>query len=193
MNKLSINQNLFKKIVDGVKHSVSTEETRPILKYIQIKVEKNILTAYSVDGYRASRIKANLGSVDYGSFKFYIKPINIKATKKGYEDAVIECSKSFVTLEVVTDYGKLKYTFAQPDGDFIDVDKVYEGAAEHDRELGINPRYLIEASKSIETTSTLTRTATLETKANNAQPIIIRSKDNGILNEQLILPVRLVK
>lgn len=191
MNRIEIDQDVFRKVVEAVKHSISDDCSRPILKYILLRIKKNVLTAYSVDGFRASKVQVNVGNVDCGEFECYIKPIKIPATKNAIEFCTIECDEKFAYVEVETEFGRLKYTFIQPDSKFIDIDKVYEGAYEHDREIFLNARYLTEASKSIAITS-VKEGVCIQTKDDPTKPIILRSQDEstGIVNEQLILPIR---
>lgn len=191
MNKFEINQNELKNILDAVKHSISKDEYRPIMKFIQLRVNKNILTVSSLDGYRASRLKVNLGDVDFGEFNCYIKPVTIKTTKRGIEKATIESDGKVATVEVMTDFGKCKYSFVQPDAEFFDLDKIYDSAQSHECETILNARYLCEAAKSIGCIDNNYRVV-LETKKDGSQAIILRCAQSGIINEQLILPVRKV-
>lgn len=60
MKKVEINEILFKKLIDGVKHCVVQDNIRPILQYIQIKVKTDTITAYALDGYRAGRVEIKI-------------------------------------------------------------------------------------------------------------------------------------
>lgn len=191
MSRVEINELVFKKVISAVKHSIARDDSRPILKYIQIKVSGNNFTAISLDGYRASRITVDLGNCNYEPFTCFIKPITIKPTKRGTFPVVIELDGDTAHVEVVTEYGKLKYSFTQPKEAYVDVDKIYEDAKEHDREVAINAVYLCEALKSCATVTLDRNNLTIiENKPDRTRPVIVRSKCEGILNEQLILPIR---
>ena len=193
MKKVEINELQFKKLIDGVKHCVSKDGSRPILEYIQIKVKPDTITAYALDGFRAARVEIkNIFTIDE-EFTCLIKPISLKASKDGTNRVVIECTDENTFVEVVTEYGVLRYGFAVPSGEFIDVEKIYETTRQHDRELGLKPRYIIDALKALNGINYICggSYAVLEIKENNTQPIIIRAKNDGIINEQLILPVRI--
>lgn len=56
MKRVEINEEQFKRLIDGVKHCVARDNSRPALKYIQIKVAADTITAYALDGYRAARV-----------------------------------------------------------------------------------------------------------------------------------------
>lgn len=193
MKRVEINEIQFKRLIDGVKHCVEKSDYRPILQYIQIKVAADTITAYALDGYRAARVEIkNTCPIDE-EFTCYIKPITVKVSKGGINSVVIEQTREKTFVEVATEYGVLRYGFTMPQGDFVDVEKVFAGARPHDRELGMQPRYVIDALKALNGIDHCggSYRAIWESKENSKTPFIIRAKGDGITNEQLILPVRL--
>lgn len=192
MKRVEINEISFKKLIDGVKRCVAKDETRPIMQYIQFVVKHDTITAYATDGYRAGRVEiSNKCPIDE-EFTCLIKPFTVKVSKRGINPVVIEQAGEKTFVEVVTEYGVLRYGFNIPTGKFIDIEKVYVNARPHDRELGVQPRYVIDALKAlsgIQTAGSVSY-AVLESMENNKMPFIIRAKGDGIINEQLILPVR---
>lgn len=97
-------------------------------------------------------------------------------------------------MSIATEYGALEYKFTQPAGQFIDIEKVYADAAEHDRELGMSAGRVAQALRSImKTSNDRERGVIFESKENRNQAFILRSIDESIINEQLILPIRLLK
>lgn len=195
MKRVEINEIQFKRLIDGVKHCVEKSDYRPILQYIQIKVKSDSITAYALDGYRAARVEIkNTCPIDE-EFTCYIKPITVKVSKSGINSVVIEQTGEKTFVEVATEYGVLRYGFTMPQGDFVDVEKVFAGARPHDRELAIQPRYVIDALKALNGIEGCggSYRAILESKENSKTPFIIRAKSDGIINEQLILPVRLAE
>lgn len=189
MKKIEIDDLIFKKIIQGVKHSLALDDSRPILKYIQLKYDGKLLIATALDGFRASRIKFNLES-DSEPFECFIKPITIKPLKKGVNNVVVEVVDDVANLYVKTEYGELHYCFKQPSEKYIDVDKIFKENDEHDREMTIRARFIKEALASIQTTD-LNGVAVIEMKPDTNKPLIIKSSTrDGIINEQLILPMR---
>lgn len=189
MKRVEINEIIFKKLIDGVKHCVSKDDSRPILQYIQIKVKTDTITAYALDGYRAGRVEIkNTCSIDE-EFTCLIKPFTVKTSKNGINPIVIEQSDKKTFVEVITEYGVLRYGFDIPNDEFFDIEKVYAAARPHDRELGLRPRYVIDALKALNGIDWYR--AVFEIKKNNKEAFIIRVKNEDITNEQLILPVRL--
>lgn len=193
MKRVEINEIQFKRLIDGVKHCVEKSDYRPILQYIQIKVAADTITAYALDGYRAARVEIkNTCPIDE-EFTCYIKPITVKVSKSGINSVVIEQTGEKTFVEVATEYGGLRYGFTMPQGDFVDIEKIYIGARQHDRNVGIQLRYVIDALKALNGIDVCggSYRAILESKENSKTPFIIRAKGDGIINEQLILPVRL--
>lgn len=195
MKRVEINEEQFKRLIDGVKHCVARDNFRPALKYIQIKVAADTITAYALDGYRAARVEIkNTCPIDE-EFICYIKPLTVKVSKRGINPVVVEQSDEKTFVEVMTEYGVLRYGFTMPQGDFVDVEKVFASARPHDRELGIQPRYVIDALKALNGIGYCggSYRAIWESKEDRKTPFIIRAKGNDIINEQLILPVRLAE
>lgn len=193
MKRVEINELQFKRLIDGVKHCVAKDNYRPILQYIQIKVAADTITAYALDGYRAARVEVkNTCPIDE-EFTCYIKPLTVKVSKRGINPVVIELTDGKTFIEAATDCGVIKYGFTVPQGDFVDIEKIYADSRPHDRELGIPPRYVIDALKALNGIDYCggSYRAIWESKENSKTPFIIRVKGDGIINEQLILPVRL--
>ncbi len=194
MKRVEINEIIFKKLIDGVKHCVARDDSRRELKYIQIKVKSATITAYALDGYRAGRVEIGNTCPIEEEFICYIKPLTVKVSKRGINPVVVECVDEKTFVEVITEYGKLRYEFIAPQKEFIDLEKIYETARPHDRELGLTSRYVIEALRALNGVTTISggrNVAVLEIKENNKEPFIISAKNDYITNEQLIIPVRL--
>lgn len=193
MKRVEINEMQFKKLLDGVKHCVAKDDSRPILKYIQIKVKSDTITAYALDGYRAARVEIKNACPVDEEFTCYIKPFPFKVSKYEINPVVIEQSDGKTFVEFTNEYGVLRYGFIV-DGDFPDIEKIYAETRPHDRELGFQPRYVIDALKALNGINCIKGVsyyAVFESKENNMEPFIIRAENDDIVNEQLILPVRI--
>ena len=197
MKRVEINEMQFKKLIDGVKHCVAKDDSRPILKYIQIKVKSDTITAYALDGYRAARVEIKNACPIEEEFTCHIKPFPFKVSKYEINPVIIEQSDDKTFVSFTNEYGVLRYGFTVPQGDFPDIEKIYDGARPHDRELGLRPRYVIDALKSLNGIDCISKgggsCAVFESKENNQKPFIIRAKNYDIVNEQLILPVRVTE
>lgn len=196
MKRVEINETLFKCLIDGVKRCVATDASRPILQYIQIKVKTDTITAYALDGYRAGRVEIkNVCPIDE-EFTCYIKPLTVKVSKRGTNLVFIEQSDEKTFVEVVTEYGVLRYGFTTPQDKFIDVEKIYIANRSHDREIAMNPRFVIDALKNFSGMQKVyggAKYAIFESNESKTNPIIIRTKNDEVINEQLILPVYILE
>jgi DNA polymerase III sliding clamp (beta) subunit (PCNA family) len=188
--RVEINEILFKQMIDGVKHCVGKEDYRPILQYIQIAVKDDTVTAYALDGYRAGKTQIKLKEPNADKFICFIKPFPFKPLKNGINTVVIETGDNNTYVEVITEFGKVRYSFKYPEGKYIDIEKIFEENKDHDRELGMSAHYVAQACRALQNIANHRSFVVLETKENNLRPFIIRAKGEGITNEQLILPVR---
>lgn len=192
--RVEINELLFVKAVESVKHCVSKNDNRKALEYIKLKISKGKLTAYACDGYRAARTTIPLSQYAESEFECYIKPIKVKPSKSGANVVVIEYENNIVAVEIITEYGKIKYCFEQHEHKAIDIDKVYQDANLYDRKTGFNPNYVKQAINALsQITSKYSKCVVLETQDKAYAPFIIRAKNKDLdcISEQLILPMRL--
>ena len=193
MKRVEINESDFKVLMDGVKHCVSKDNSRPILKYVQIKVKRDSITAYALDGYRAGRVQVKNDYSIEEEFTCLIKPLDVKVSKSEIHPVVIEQLDEKTFVEFITEYGILKYGFDIPNEEFFDIEKVYAAARPHDRELGVSPRFIIDAMKSLSQTNQIIgeRHVVFESKESGIEAFIIKTENKGTTNEQLILPMRI--
>lgn len=190
MKKVEINELQFKRLIDSVKNCVAKDDFRPQLQYIQIKVGIDTITAYSLDGYKASRVEIkNTCSVDE-EFVCYIKPFTVKTSKRGTNLVVIEQLNEQTFVEVPTEYGTLRYAFTAPQDDYIDVEKIFNANRQHEQEFMVNSRYLIDVLKNFDYAN---KNVVFEIKKDNTKPFIISAKNDEIINEQLVLPTLIRK
>lgn len=164
----------FKSLLDGVKHSAAIDDCRPMLQYIRIEVEKNKITAYTLDGYRASRFVINRKTENHDEFVCYIKPVPFKETKSGTRQVLItHDEKSTTSVQYETEYGEIVYRFNTKGGEFVNIQAIFEGAEAHDRETGINAKYLAQAMQALaKVDAGRNHIATIEGKANPVQPVL---------------------
>lgn len=189
--KIAINEITYKKIIDGVKHCVSNDESRKVLQYINIKVTPETITAYALDGFRAARVQVKAKNPEITEFECFIKPIAYKPSKQGLNPVWLEYDGNNAYIEVMTEYGKVRYCFIQPTEKGIDIEKIYKDNKAHDREICFNAVYGAQALKALASTSlSVHREVVFESKNNNITPFIIRAESDNYINEQLILPCR---
>ena len=88
MNRVEIEQNTFKKMLEGVKHAVATDDCRPLLQFIKVVVTKTTVTLYALDGFRAAKIQ--IAKESESEFTCFIKPLTFKPIKRGDAMAILE-------------------------------------------------------------------------------------------------------
>ena len=116
-----INDEVFKELMEGVKHCVDKCDSRPILKYIQVLVKEKSVVFFALDGMRAGRAEREQENKD--CFTCYIQPFPYKPLGGMPSDVLIEYDGKTAWVEFETVYGKLRYAFKQPDGSFPDMEK----------------------------------------------------------------------
>lgn len=191
MKKVTIEQNTFKAMIEGVRHAVSTDNCRPILQCIRVVVTPATVTFYALDGFQAAKLQ--IKHENDCDFVCYIKPIKFTPLKSGAFTVDIEFDEENRTacVNIRTEYGELVYKFTQPTGEYIDIEKVYADAREHDREIGISAGRVAKALNSIiKTSKDREHGVIFESKENRLTAFILRSIDKDIVNEQLVLPIR---
>ncbi len=78
-------------------------------------------------------------------------------------------------------------------GEFVNIQAIFEGAETHDRETGINAKYLAQAMQALSKVDAgRNHIATIEGKSDILKPVLFKAKNSDYENTQLILPVRLV-
>jgi DNA polymerase III sliding clamp (beta) subunit (PCNA family) len=193
--RVEINECLFKQMIDSVKHATE-KGYRKILEFIKICVKRDTITAYTLDGYRASKftIKCDKNQNE-DEFECYIKPLAVKKSKRGLENVTIELVDEKAIVKVPTEFGELQYSFKQPTekdrGANVDLEQIYKDNKPHDREVALNARYMVDAFKALASVDcTRNHMAVFESKEGELKPIIVRSENESVICEQLIVPIR---
>lgn len=193
MKQITLSEGEFKSLLEGVKHSAAIDDCRPMLQYIRIEVQKNKITAYTLDGYRASRFVINRKTENPDEFVCYIKPVPFKETKSGARQVLItHDEKSTTSVQYETEYGEIVYRFNTKGGEFVNIQAIFEGAEAHDRETGINAKYLAQAMQALSKVDAgRNHIATIEGKSDILKPVLFKAKNSDYENTQLMLPVRI--
>lgn len=191
MKRIEIDELTFSKLMNGVKRSVSTGGYKEWLEYIQLKVSADKVVAFSTEGYRAARVEIKHTYPIDEEFVCYIKPIPIKVSKTLTGVVVIEKTEKETFVEVPTAFGSCRYRFAPPKDNYIDAENVYRTAKVHDREVSFRVSAAINAFRALNGTNDYNY-ATIETSNDKIKAFVIRAEQDGIINEQIILPVHKV-
>lgn len=197
MKTVTIKQEQFYAMMNAVKHAVSKGVDRPIMQYIKVVVAADSVTFYALDGYRAAKV--TIKQENECEFECLIKPIETKKPRRSNESYQTTISYDEETratnLTLDMECGAITYRFNPPTASFIDIESIYDNARKHDRELAANAIFISDAVKAIAATSgdNKHKTVVFETRENSCAPFILRSEGAAIINEQLILPIRIAK
>lgn len=188
--KCQIDGEVFKELMEGVKHCVSKNaNSRPILQCIQIAVKEKAVVFSALDGVRAGRTEHEQDNAD--CFTCYIPPFPYKPLRGMLSDVVIEYDGKTACVEFETEGGALRHTFNQPYADFPNLEELYEKNRVHESEVAVNGRFVAAACKNLARLGDKNGTVIIEKTSDNTRAFIIRAKNHLIKNEQMILPVRL--
>lgn len=185
--KATLTTNSLKKIVDGTKRFVASNDNSPLMQYIHIVVdaEKQEIKAEALDGHRFSIEHAELTECDE-SFDCFIKPAIPKITKFNYY-AEIELvnGKAYVTV------GDSIIGYKQPEGKYFELSKIIADTekVEPKAKIAVQSKLLADALTSITVPKDYRNTAKIEIREPQ-QVIIIRSGENDIKG---VLPIRVAE
>ena len=170
------------------------EETRRY-ETIELTITNGKITATACDGYRAAKTTVPILQNITNEFKCYIKPIKIKPCKKRHNKVVIiELENNIATVEIMTEYGKVKYHFEQFKLEGININKIFEDVQQNtDRKFGVNPAYIKQAVAALSQMLDLQKYVVFETQENNKAGFLIKAKEGKLISEQLILPMRITE
>ena len=184
-----INDEVFKELLEGVKHCVDKSDSSPVLRYIQVAVKEKSVVFTALDGFRAGRTEHEKENAD--CFTCYIQPFPYKPLGGMPSDVVIEYDGKTAWVEFLTVYGKLRYAFKQPDGKFPDMEKIYDDNRKaQDRTNYGNGYYIAQACKALGRLADKLHTTAIHTPNEKTLAFILSARGNAITNEQLILPIR---
>ena len=184
-----INDEVFKELLEGVKHCVDKSDSSPVLRYIQVAVKEKSVVFTALDGFRAGRTEHEKENAD--CFTCYIQPFPYKPLGGMPSDVVIEYDGKTAWVEFLTVYGKLRYAFKQPDGKFPDMEKIYaDNRKAQDRTNYGNGYYIAQACKALGRLADKLHTTAIHTPNEKTLAFILSARGNAITNEQLILPIR---
>lgn len=196
MKTVKIQDEMFKKILDGTKHCLS-KDGRKQLEYIRIEIKADSIVAYALDGFRAGKVVITCKEKNTDEFVCYIKPFPVKVSKGniGYVTLALDdenAESKRVYAEVDTEYGKLRYCFEQNGLDWtVNIEDIYANAKIHDREIAVNSNMIAQMFKALSVvTNDRNNLCVIESKDSRLQAFCISAEAPDLKCEQLILPIR---
>ncbi|SBW02464.1 hypothetical protein KL86CLO1_11650 [uncultured Eubacteriales bacterium] len=183
--KATISGANFNRLIDAVKYFVDKNCTREALRYIQLRFDRELckVTAYGVDGHRASKECAMCLTVDE-DFTAMVKVPPIKAN--GQLTVEISRDDGYAYIS----YGDIQFRTAKPGAMPYDVDDVIKKAVERTdvMRFGANVDYLMDALRSLKTTGATGRRPVIVEFRGPNDPIILRTDKD---NPKMVLPTRI--
>ena len=85
-NNFKIDANIFKKIINETSFATSTQESRPLLTGINLKINGNILEVIATDSYRLAKRMYNFSNNELSNINIVIPAKNINELVKIIED-----------------------------------------------------------------------------------------------------------
>lgn len=175
----------FNRLMDAVKHFVDKNSTRVALRYVQLRFDKELcnVTAYGVDGYRASKECAMCLTVDE-SFTAMIKVPPIRANGQLSVEITQDDGHSYIS------YGDIQFRTAKPGAMPYDIEDVIKQAVDRPdiMKFGANIDYLMDALKSLKTSGATGRRPVIVEFRGPTEPVILRTDED---NPKMVLPTRL--
>jgi DNA polymerase III sliding clamp (beta) subunit (PCNA family) len=151
--------------------------------YVEFNYETQEARFEALDGHRIAIEYTKC--ITEESFSAYIKPFNPWKTEA--LQAELEVIGSAATL----DMGHYILRFTQPEGEWYDTKKMIDELEKKEiaSKFGINPEYLIEALKNMNSYG-CKKSVVIETRSDKREPVIVRELEDR-RNIRYILPVNI--
>ena len=205
MKQITIYSEALEQLFKTLKDSLSKDESRPILKWIKVEVEKNKLTAIALDGYMLSTIQIEgmyPNQMCDEDFVFFIKPFYIPKYKAGCEVTFNCDEKQYVvtTVKPVTKKDTLVYKFYQPTEQYIDWKKVMPETSK-ELKITVDASKLIRVLKGYQNNLVRNNDVTISfvqkesgSGINPIAPMLLEQKTKtGINRQSILLPIRTIE
>ena len=188
--KVTIPERTFERLLSATKHSVANGDPREELCHIKLTVTKNSITAFSCDGYRASKITFEAEADE--DFVIWIKPFSFKASKSGMRIVKIESIDLYICISIQNEkYDECFYQFPKKNiVSKINVENLF--AIERDQKFACNTKYFKDALNAVSAvTNDRLKTAIIKTVTDKpTETILIEATDETFDFKQIVLPVR---
>jgi len=193
MIKLLLTKNEYNNIINNIKECLATDDARPILKAVNIKIKENHLTAVAIDGYKLAKVEYDLKENNKDcNFMFTPEKINKKT-----ELIIIEQENEITKIIQLTQSEKHETQQPIVIGDFVNYNEILDG---NDYSFGyeslkINSKILAEMLKNIKCENDNNEVEILIPKENKHKPLFIKhtNKETHFETLKLLCPIRSIK
>ena len=189
MKEIEIQSKTFNMVMKMLNNFRATDDSRPVLKKICLKAEKNKITFIAINGYIASKISINYTNEELESFECVFYPFKVDEDKRGLNTIKIKYSDDFVTFVYKdNELNEITKKVKNLHEDFINYDNVVNHEVERIK-IAIDNNLLLRALNGLKNSNN--KVITLEFTSNPTQPILI---ENSLLElgqaECIVLPIR---
>ena len=178
--KAKIYTNDFNRIVAATKDFTAAKISRRTHDFIRLefRAEDQKVTAIAVDGYRMS-VEHTVCECDE-DFNAYIRS-NVKLPSGMYAEFELQEDEAIIRC------GDFIFGYKQPEGEFLDWEKVIPGAPTF--KIGFNGNYLLSALKaaSVSAGNSFKNPVVLEFRG-ALEPVVIRTNHDDL---KMVLPIRM--
>lgn len=140
-NFFGISKKDLKTIINKTIFSVAVDDSRPILKGVLFDIDKNVLNAIALDGYRLAKVKKNIVSNMTISIVIPSKSLNEISRILDDSDDIINVYVD--TNMIMVDFGDTKVTTRLLEGDFVNYKQII--AANYETVCIINKEQFVDA------------------------------------------------
>ena len=192
-NSIQTDQTVLKNMIRKTIFAVSIEENRPIFTGCLFEVVNNSLNVVAVDGFRMAWFKQDLENAT-SDFKAVIPGKTLNEVNKNVLQNCIErislISSSSIEKEkkypvkIKIEVGKVTISCTNQTGDAKE--EIYTETEGKDLEIGVNPKYFLDALKAVEDEEIFISFGT------SISPCVIKPIDETARNyTYMILPIRM--
>lgn len=183
--KFSVNALDFKNALKGCEKTVSKDDTRQVLQYVQVVAKDSAVTLTALDGFRMVQYSlATKGEFTPGEALIPPK-LALLALHNSKKNASVEIEADH--MRVVTD---LAITIALPhiEGQYIQHEKLWPDPTRKQAHIGINPKLLLQTVQALDMNNGM---ICLDVPLDPTAPITITAGGGTCSRRGMVLPIRI--
>ena len=191
MKEIELSSKTFNMVMKMSNNFRANDDSRPVLKKICLKAEKNKIIFVAINGFIASKI-SNYTNEELEPFECVFYPFKVDEDKRGLNTIKIRYSDDFITFVYKdNELNEITKKVKNLHEEFINYDRVVNHDIERTK-IAIDNNLLLRALNAFKNSNN--KVITLEFTNNPTQPILI---ENSLLElgqaECIVLPIRTLR
>lgn len=187
MKEIELSSKTFNMVMKMSNNFRANDDSRPVLKKICLKAEKNKIIFVAISGFIASKISINYTNEELEPFECVFYPFKVDEDKRGLNTIKIRYSDDFITFVYKdNELNEITKKVKNLHEEFINYDRVVNHDIERIK-IAIDNNLLLRALNAFKNSNN--KVITLEFTNNPTQPILI---ENSLLElgqaECIVLP-----